>query len=533
VLEGTIDRIGKGYSIALRVVDADTARVILATSGAAKDEDALIPLLGHMAKRLRHGLGENQSAIQATRDMKLIMTPSFEAYRLYVQAGGKSSVRAKLRVLRAALSLDPDFASAWLRAGSLYYDIFYPDSAEMCYAEALRRPDRLTPRQRETVDLDRAIVAGDFGRVLAQCDRILADDPTDLLALHASNEPLWFMGRYDEVLRRDRLRMQLSPFGPDEGQRWIEALALLSLGRFDEAREANQRMTGSWKAMTRAGIELAAGRFAAAESIATAGLDDPRLLDDLPDGLHWWLAASRFGRGALVDAAAAAKSGAEACRLARDRVGIEGYRRTGIEFSVVSDGALPLPADEIGRDTTAEALLTRGLRAAVLRDEETARRCLAATRRRPARELRRESLTPLLLEAQIAAIAGRPEKTVGLLRPLATTADGQGVSLSWVHWWLADAFEHMARPDSAAFYLERPLAVAYGGNDGADKPFLQWRLVMLYARIGRASDAERHLAALEQAWDRPDPEIRRRLDKARAAVRAARGMNPAEPPRKG
>src|SRR5262249_24609550 len=39
VLEGRVGRLGKGYSLVLRLVDADTARVVLSVSDAARDEE--------------------------------------------------------------------------------------------------------------------------------------------------------------------------------------------------------------------------------------------------------------------------------------------------------------------------------------------------------------------------------------------------------------------------------------------------------------------------------------------------------------
>jgi hypothetical protein len=61
-------------------------------------------------------------------------------------------------------------------------------------------------------------------------------------------------------------------------------------------------------------------------------------------------------------------------------------------------------------------------------------------------------------------------------------------------------------------------------NDVESWPVVHHRLAMLYARMGRVAEAEKHLAALEKAWDRPDPEVRRILDEARTAVRTASGM---------
>ena len=97
-----------------------------------------------------------------------------------------------------------------------------------------------------------------------------------------------------------------------------------------------------------------------------------------------------------------------------------------------------------------------------------------------------------------------------------------GVGLAWVRWTLADAFERTGQPDSAAAHLERSLRIPVREVDSW--PVVHHRLAMLYSRLGRLTDAERHLAALEKAWDRPDPDVRRMLDEARTAVRSARGM---------
>jgi hypothetical protein len=89
---------------------------------------------------------------------------------------------------------------------------------------------------------------------------------------------------------------------------------------------------------------------------------------------------------------------------------------------------------------------------------------------------------------------------------------------------LADAFERTGHPDSAAACLENALIAPSGMSDAIQRPFMRHRLIGLYAGMGRVPDAERHLAALERDWDRPDPEVRRLIDDARAAVRSARGM---------
>ena len=126
-------------------------------------------------------------------------------------------------------------------------------------------------------------------------------------------------------------------------------------------------------------------------------------------------------------------------------------------------------------------------------------------------------------------MAGRPEEAVRLLptaRPVCAIRR-QSVSLTWAHWWLADAYEQMGQPDSAALVSRAARASPDFPDDGAEVAgFVHRRLALLDLKLGRIADAERNLAAAERAWDQPDPAVRRMLDEARTAVRAARAMSP-------
>jgi tRNA A-37 threonylcarbamoyl transferase component Bud32/tetratricopeptide (TPR) repeat protein len=527
VLEGTIGKLGSGYSVVVRLVDVDTARVLFTQSATAKGDDALIPVMGELAKELRRGLGENRRSLAATRPMEQVATPSFEAYKLYVQAGlrfgANTGIRERIRAYRAALRIDPDFASAYLGMVYPYLYMVMPDSAQMCLDAALRHPERLTPVERDLAEMAVVSVEGDCEGALAIRDRILAFDPGNLPAMHNSFQDLGALGRYEEALDQVHRAMKLSPFGPTEGMRLIETGCNLCLGRVDEARAANERMTGVHKIGWRIDIEDTALRFAVAESIATANLAHPN--PDVPSWYPLSLSFARFGRGAIRDATEirSRMSGT----VAPDSVVRLLNFASSTEQSVITDGLVPLPPDTWARDTTAGAILYRGLAAAARRDQAAARRCLDALHRRSKGELAFLLVGVPLLEARVAAMAGRPEEAVRLLRPYDRWRwQRQSVALTWAHWWLADAFEQTGRPDSAAWYLERLEHPLTGPDDGAYSGFVHRRLALLDVKLGRIADAERNLAAAEQAWDQPDPAVRRMLDEARSAVRAARALSP-------
>src|SRR5207253_3059002 len=96
-------------------------------------------------------------------------------------------------------------------------------------------------------------------------------------------------------------------------------------------------------------------------------------------------------------------------------------------------------------------------------------------------------------------------------------------------WFLADAWEHLGRPDSAAVYLEDVLATDRGGERylwpcGVMIPFAHSRLVVLYSQLGRLDAAERHWRAFSRTLTRPDRDLLPLIADTRATLGAARAM---------
>jgi tetratricopeptide (TPR) repeat protein len=531
VLEGTVGRLGKGYSIVLRVVDVDSARVLLTQSGTARDDDDLILTVDGMARKLRKGLGENRQGLKATRSMNVVATPSFEAYRLFVESGARFRTRTseseRLNFMRAAVALDSGFVAAWFTMAFSHTNRGHPDSARMCLKEVQRYPDRAGPGMLNEVTRWLMEMDGNREGYLAEIDRMVAENPDNMRALALGNDALWRAGRFEDALDRGRRLRKLKPFGPTDGD-WVnESISLILLGRFDEAREATRQQTGILKLPLRAVVELTDGRFAAAESIAFRHLDDPLLGQDWPDGMRSHLAEARFGRGDLAGAATMLREGAERCRGAHDAPSLDWYRSFAREVGILSGMAFPAPSALAGPDTTAQSLLDRAYEAVLVRDTTLARRCLRALRGRPPIERADRKCLPIVLEARLEAMAGRPQEAVRLLRAAVIRwPEMEVVTTAILRWWLADAYMQLGQPDSAAVALERGGGVSYpNGRDRIELPFVHHRLALLHASRGRVADAERHLKAAEHDWDRPDASVRRKLDEARAAIQVARGMS--------
>jgi len=248
------------------------------------------------------------------------------------------------------------------------------------------------------------------------------------------------------------------------------------------------------------------------------------------------LALAQAGRGSLRAAEATLLQSMQAAQRASLPNQI-GAGRALLHASAETQGAIPVPSDAWAEDSSTRALLFRGLRAAMTGDQAAARKLLNMVRKRSVREMAAQGASPALLESWVAALAERWEEVVRILQPIAAQSVEIGRinsgALPAARCLLADAFERLGAPDSAAAYLERMTTDAYAGAywGGMTQPLAHRRLILLYARMGRVADAERHLAVLERWWDRPDDISRRMLDEARAVVRSARGMARPERPR--
>ena len=126
-VEGQVDRVGNGFSVILRVIDSESGVLRFSVSGIAAERDRLIPMLDDLGRQLRRELGENQGLIRATRPFNQVITPCFEAYRLFLESvdvNVRTGNRFRSRQLaEEALAIDPDFAMAWFQVAAMTCEI--------------------------------------------------------------------------------------------------------------------------------------------------------------------------------------------------------------------------------------------------------------------------------------------------------------------------------------------------------------------------------------------------------------------------
>jgi serine/threonine-protein kinase len=503
VVAGTVDEVGQTYHVAVRVLDADSGVVVAAKSDVARGKDDLIPTLDSVVRAVRGDLGEHRAAIAANRPLDQVATPSFAAYQRLrranelILAGENGAATA---ALKDALALDPDFAVAWIVLSVALYHRGSTDSAAAALDEALARPKRMTEQQRLSASGMREIALGNYSAALAaeeQLHRLYGGDPSNLTVV------LGELGREAETVALYEEYERTAPFGLNAIHQFNLVGALLPLGRLDEARRRADSTPGNWGVGARLMVATWTADWFAAESLATR-ISDQRSL-----------ASVAAARGRVRDAIGMLRT----CSCQLRQLVLQFVSGSPVTRAQV--GALPL-ADHFDGGQLLAALW-----AAAAGDTGAARRILTRVRSLPPE--RRDGLDAMavLVEAWLAAAAGRPADVVQLLRPLADRGTPLGPPVMQpVRWSLAAAYEHQGQLDSAAAQLER-LAAWQGASEKEDSrrgfthSFAHQRLVLLYARLGRPDDARRHWKIFSETFTNPDPELRHLVDEARAALASA------------
>ncbi len=515
VLLGSISRLGdQGYSIVLHVIGAEDGDDLLSIAGASTDETLVADAqkLGH---QLRQSLGERRQGIESERPLRQVATPSFAAYRKYVEAGElqlKGELASSNRLLREALALDSNFASAWAMLGMNYRNARQLDSAQVAFQQALARPGRLTDPLRYRAEADVAYTLRyDLPAAIRAYDLMLEADPGSAAGLNNRALLVGALGRYEEALLGFRAAAAVNPFAPQQAQIELtnEVATLVALGRMDEARRVARDLSGHFAKYGDMLFAVATDEWAFADSAATSVISDVTSPAWLRIQAVATLASARAARGMVASADSVLAANAEASGSAA-----RWYHEARLLLYAASGHPLAHPSSRLMRDTTAAGELHRGLWFAVLGDAAAARRELARMERRSDREKAILDHGMVLVRAWVAAQVADWPGVVRLLGAIARRGEHDSSLLDRVgslslRWLVADAYARLGRADSSITYLE--LAVSPYGMPGSQvalrgivAPFARYRLARMYQELGKGEEARRHWNALRRSFTQPD-----------------------------
>ena len=529
VVAGDIQRIGESYAMTMRAVDADSGRTMLSISDRAAKSADFIPCMNRLGNRLRSALGERPAAIASTRPLYETSTPSFEAYQEFVageeehRRGTDTNYRAHVR---RALDLDPGFGSALVGLGRYFSNNDVRDSARICFGRALSPGMRLTPRDRLWVEGALAQFDDEPVAALAAFDRELAADSSDGEAWSARAISLGILGRYAEAISTsDRAMLMAGPWGLNEIDYSNRAILTTRAGDYAEARRSTAHLFLGERYFLESWIAMFQDQWARAESLASAGGTDKSFEDfRFSTSAERVCAAAARGRIANADRDLARLADIPAphdmqLNLVRAR-----------DFLSAMRGQQPDSLPEfVVRGDAADLLLIRGLNAVHRGDLSLARKMALQVSQRSADARAVLGRLPELLKARIALAEGRWSEVVRVLaRPAHHAYEEAEVAVPATQVEMrvvvAETFDHIGKPDSAATYyasaLDPRLERVWGQIfvRALVHPLVLQRLVMAELHSGQVANARRDFDYLVKSCDQPDAEMSKLIVEARSAL---------------
>ena len=203
-IEGSISSLGSQYVLGLRAVNCRTGELLAEAQATATGKEQVLNALGDAAAKIRAKLGESLASVKKYDALpENVTTPSLEALQAYALGNQTSDVAndytAAIPLFEQAISLDPNFAMAYLRLGQSYQPL---GEMNLC-AENTRKAYELRERTSESEKLAitsfyELVVTGNLEAARTSYQLWAQTYPRD----EEPPESLWitytFMGDYDK-----------------------------------------------------------------------------------------------------------------------------------------------------------------------------------------------------------------------------------------------------------------------------------------------------------------------------------------------
>jgi len=239
VLDGTIAQVGAQYLLTLKAINCSNGESLGSAEAQAADKNHVLDALSKVASQIRSLLGESLTSVQKhDAPPESVTTPSLEALKVYslgYQATVvKSDYAAAIPLFQRAIDFDPDFAMAYARLGTCYYNLNQTIRAAENVREAYELRERVSERERLYVASHfEILVTGNLEAARKVYELTAETYPHEILL---GNLGLIYseLGGYDKALATYEEALRVDP---ETGTRYANLVSgYRQLNRLDEAR---------------------------------------------------------------------------------------------------------------------------------------------------------------------------------------------------------------------------------------------------------------------------------------------------------
>jgi eukaryotic-like serine/threonine-protein kinase len=243
MLSGSVASLGSQYVVTLDATSAATGDSLAQEQVQACSKEQVLNELGRATASMRNKLGESLASVQRfDKPLEEATTPSLEALQAFTRGDTlhmwAREDLASIPYYKRAVELEPNFALAYGRLGTVFANLGQLELGEQYLKQAMDRRERASERERLYIEAHYYNTSGQVQKELAAWELYHSSYPRDSTPLDNLGGAYLFLGQFEKALAYAQEQLRLAP--DDPGSYSLVALAYLRLNRLDEARATIQ-----------------------------------------------------------------------------------------------------------------------------------------------------------------------------------------------------------------------------------------------------------------------------------------------------
>ena len=216
LLTGSIAGLGSHYVITLDALNARTGGSLAREQIEVESKEQVLKALGKASSSLRGKLGESLGSIQTfDTSIEQATTPSLEALKAFSMGEELRQTKGELEAVphfERAIELDPNFAMAYAKLGTLYGNVGEYDRAFAHGKRAFELKDRTSERERLYISTRYyGLLTGETTKQSEVLERWKRTYPRDSIPYDYQGILYAFLGQYEKAVAEHREELRLSP----------------------------------------------------------------------------------------------------------------------------------------------------------------------------------------------------------------------------------------------------------------------------------------------------------------------------------
>jgi eukaryotic-like serine/threonine-protein kinase len=243
-IEGSISSLGTQYVVGLKAVNCHSGDLLAQEQVTANGKEQVLKALGEAATKIREKLGESLASVRNyDAPAENVTTPSLEALQAYTLGFQAMIVRSDspgaIPLFQRAVNLDPNFAMAYARLGTNYFNLGQTTRAAENLHKAYDLRERVSEREKlYIVSHYGQFVTGNQEAARKEYELWAQTYPRDDIPQGNLSVIYGVLGDYDKALVAEQESLKLNP---GSGQAYGNLVgSYVSVNRLDEAKATAQ-----------------------------------------------------------------------------------------------------------------------------------------------------------------------------------------------------------------------------------------------------------------------------------------------------